>query len=91
MRAIQLLPSVIYLLCLATSGGCAVLLVRSYYRNKTRLLLWTALCFVGLAFNNLALFLDLVIFPSVDLISVRTACSLAAIGILLYAFVWEAE
>jgi hypothetical protein len=87
----QIFPPAVYLLCLATSVLCAVLLIRSYRRSRTKLLLWSALCFVGLAANNLFLFVDAVVLPGVDLRSLRHLSSLAAIAVLVYGFVWEAE
>ena len=42
----------VYLLCALTSLACAVLLLRGYFRTRVRLLLWSGLCFVGLALNN---------------------------------------
>ncbi len=81
----------IYLLCIATSLACAILLVRSYRRSQVRLLLWSALCFLGLFVNNLLVFVDLMILPRVDLLPLRHASSLVAIGVLLYGFVWETE
>lgn len=35
-----------------------VLLFRAYAANGMRLLLWSALCFVGLSVNNVLLFFD---------------------------------
>jgi hypothetical protein len=87
----RIFPSAVYLLCLATSVLCAVLLTRSYRRSRTKLLLWSALCFVGLAANNLFLFADAVVFPGIQLLSLRHLSSLAAIAVLLYGFVWESE
>jgi hypothetical protein len=84
-------PTVVYILCLLASSLCAGLLLRAYFRSRTRLLLWTALSFVCLALNNFFLVGDLVIFPGVNLSPLRPAASLAAIGILLYGFIWEAE
>lgn len=79
-----------YLLCAATSVLCAVLLLRGYLRTRTRLLMWSTLCFVGLAINNILLFLDLVIFPDVDLQIVRSGSALFAIALLVIGLVWEA-
>ena len=81
----------VYLLCLATSVLCAVLLVRSWARAREPLLMWSALCFVLLALNNLAVVVDIYLLKQVDLTLVRQACSLAAICVLLYGFVWRAE
>ena len=84
-------PSLIYLLCLAASAGCAWLLLRSYARNRTRLLLWSAICFVLIALNNLFVVIDLIVLPSLDLVPLRRLASLAAVAVLLFGFVWETE
>jgi Family of unknown function (DUF5985) len=84
-------PAVVYLLCFATSLLCVILLARSYTRTRTRLLFFTALCFVGLAANNLFLFVDLVVFPEVDLMVLRQLCTLVGLAVLLYGFIWETE
>lgn len=84
-------PTAVYLLCLATSIVCAGLLIRAYAGARTRLLLWTALCFVFLALNNLFLVADMVVFPEIDFRAWRHAAAFAAIGILLFGFIREAE
>jgi hypothetical protein len=86
-------PTVVYILCFLTSAACAWLLGRSYRRNGTRLLLWSSVCFVFLALNNLALVLDLVVWPSpeVDLRLPRLLLALAAVVSLIWGFVWQAE
>lgn len=84
-------PAIVYLLCLVTSMVCAALLVRSYLRTRTRLLLWSALCFVLLALNNLFVVADMILLPSVDLTLARQLSALAAVGVLLYGFIWETE
>jgi hypothetical protein len=83
--------TVVYLLCFATSAGCAFLLARSYRRTRARLLLWSALCFVLLAGNNLLVVIDLLVLPDVNLSSVRLGFSAAAVAVLLFGFVWELE
>jgi hypothetical protein len=86
----ELFPTIVYLLCFATSLVCAWMLGRSYLRNGTRLLLWSAICFGFLALNNLALVLDLVVWPdSIDLKIVRLLLALAAVLSLIWGFVWE--
>jgi len=84
-------PSLVYSLCLAASALCAFLLLHTWRQSRSRLLFWTALGFVALAVNNLFLVADLVLFPTVDLWSWRQMASAAAVGILLYGFIWEAE
>jgi uncharacterized protein DUF5985 len=81
----------VYALCALTSIVCAILLLRGYRSRRTRLLFFSALCFVGLALNNILLLIDLYVFPEVDLFLPRTAIALVAVMILLYGLIWEAE
>jgi hypothetical protein len=87
----ELGPSLVYSLCLAASVLCAALLLHAWRQTRSRLLFWTALGFGLLAVNNLFLVADLVLFPTADLWAWRQAASAAAIGVLLYGFIWEAE
>jgi hypothetical protein len=84
-------PAAVYGLCLLTSMACALLLLRSYFRSRSKLLLYTAVGFVLLAVNNLLLVGDLVFFPDVDLWPWRQAASIAAVAVLLYGFTFEVE
>jgi hypothetical protein len=83
------LEVIIYMLCVVTSLLCAYLLVRAYRLGKSRLLVWSALCFALLAVNNLVLAVDVLLLPDVDLGILQLLTSLAAVMVLLYAFVWE--
>jgi len=88
----ELFASAVYLLCALASISCLMLLARSWRRTRSRLLLWSALAFVGFALNNLLLFVDLVLLPvEIDLLPLRYSTTLAALGVLLYGFVWEAS
>ena len=89
----EIFPTAVYILCFLTSVACAWLLGRSYLAKRTRLLLWSSICFVFLALNNLALVLDLVVWPSpaVDLRLPRLLLALAAAVSLIWGFVWEVE
>ena len=84
-------PAAVYLLCFLTSGACAWLLARSYWRSGARLLLWSALCFLFLAGNSLVVILDILVFPDADLSLVRTLLSLAAVCVLLFGFLWDRD
>lgn len=84
-------PTAVYVLCFLTSAGCAALLVRGYRRTETRLLLWSAICFICLALNNLVLIVDLLILPQWDLRLLRQAFLLLAVGTLLFGFIWDRE
>jgi heme/copper-type cytochrome/quinol oxidase subunit 4 len=83
--------TIIYALCAVTSIVCAWLLLRGYARTRFRLLLWSGLCFVGLALNNILLFIDLRVLPETDLSLVRTLPALLGVGLLLYGLLWEAR
>lgn len=81
----------VYLLCAVTSSLCAVLLLRAYARTDTRLLLWSGLCFVGLALNNAVLVVDLMIVPDTDLSTWRLVPAVLGVALLLYGLIWESE
>jgi Family of unknown function (DUF5985) len=85
----SVLESIIYLLCVISSLSCAYLLARAYRRGRTKLLVWSALCFALLALNNLVLAVDVLLLPDVDLSILQLVTSLAAVMVLLYGFVWE--
>jgi hypothetical protein len=83
------MATVVYALCALTSIACAVLLIRGYLQSRARLLLWASLCFVGLAVNNVLLFVDLGLVPELDLSIVRSLPTLAGLTLLIYGLVWE--
>jgi hypothetical protein len=85
----DLFPAVVYVLCLLTSAACAWLLGRSYRQNRTPLLLWSSVCFGFLAANNLALIVDLLVYPGLDLRIARLGFALAAVVSLIWAFIWQ--
>jgi hypothetical protein len=78
---------VIYLLCAATSLMAGVLLFRHYLPRRTPLLFWTALAFLGLAANNVLLYIDLGLFTGVDLALPRTLAGAAAMVTLLFGLI----
>ena len=67
----------------------AALLLRGYLRSRTRLLLWSSLGFLGLAVNNVILFVDKVVTPDVDLTLARNTAGLVGLALILYGFVEE--
>ena len=86
------MASAVYFLCALTAILCAWLLLQAYLaRGRYRLLLWSGLCFVGLAANNLLLVVDKLVLPDVDLSLWRTSVALAAMMGLLYGLVVDAE
>lgn len=85
------MASVVYALCALTSGLCAALLSRAYFASRARLLLWSSLAFIGLTMNNLLLFMDLIVFPTVDLSVYRGLLSAASVMVLLLALIWDSK
>ena len=85
------MAGVIYTLCALTSALCTGLLARAYFRFGSRLLLWSAVSFLGLTLNNVALWVDKIVLPEADLSAVRNAIALVAMLVLIYGLVWESE
>jgi hypothetical protein len=87
----------VYILCSLTSLACAIMLARGYRQSRARFLMWSSLCFVGLALNNILLFIDKVVFPevsgfwSLDFPIWRSIAALAGMLLLLYGLIWDAE
>ncbi len=80
----------VYLLCAIASVLCAALLFRSFLHNRLRLSLYTMLCFLALAVNNILLFVDLAVIPAgPDLSTIRNTIALGGVAVLLYAMVTE--
>jgi len=88
---LEVFKFLLFLFAALASFGCMALLFRGYARTRSRLLLWSGLCFIFLTVNNVLLFVDNVILPDIDLRLYRLLAALIGIGCLLYAFIWEAE
>lgn len=80
---------IVYLACVLTSVVCAYLLLRAWLRTRTRLLVWSSVCFWLLALNNLVLAFDVLLLPDNDLSLIRGFTSLLAVSVLLVGFIWE--
>ena len=81
----------VYALCALTSLLCSSLLLQGYRASRTRLLLWSGLCFAGFFVNNVLLIVDLVVIPHRDLSLVRTIPVLVGLGLLIYGMVWDSD
>ena len=81
----------VYLLCALASLVCALLLMRGYRATRMPLLFWSALCFFVLAVTNSLLFVDLGLFPQVDLSIWRSGITLGAFSLLLYGLIFESQ
>ena len=81
----------VYLLCAVASLLCAVLLLRGYRASRVPLLFWAALCFFILAVTNSLLFIDLIVFPQLDLAMWRSGITLVALGLFLYGLIFDSQ
>ena len=70
---------------------CAVLLFQAFRRSKYPLLIWGAICFSGLALNNIVLFSDRIIFPEYDLSTLRLGIALVSVLVLLCGLIFDSE
>jgi hypothetical protein len=85
------MAAAVYILGTLVALACGVLLFRGYLRGRQKLLLWSSLCFLGLAVSNLLVFLDLVMFPAADLYVWRLSTAAVAMLFLLYGLILEGE
>lgn len=85
------MATVVYILCALTAGLCAWLLGRAYVRSRSRLLLWSCVCFVGLTLNNVMLFIDKVVVTDIDLSAWRQVPAAVGLLFLLYGLIWETD
>ncbi len=83
------MSATIYILAFVTNLICSFLLLRAYRAVMKRLLLWSGLCFAGLALSSAMVFVDLVIFPRTDLYLIRLGISVAAMALLIYGLIFE--
>ena len=82
---------IVYVLCLLTSVVCAWLLARAWRASRARLLLFSAICFALLSVNNIFVVADMIFVKDADLTVFRQSATVAALAVLLYGFIWEAE
>lgn len=86
-----MLAGLVYLVGALVTALCAVLLLRGYARTRSRLLLWSGLCFAGLTVSNGLLFVDLRVLLHLDLYMWRLGTAAAAMLLLVYGLVFESE
>ncbi len=85
------MAEVVYVLCALTSIGCTVLLWMSYRKSGMPLLFWSALCFVGLALNNIFLLGDLVFKTETDFAIPRNLSGVVALSLFLYGALYSRQ
>lgn len=81
----------VYILGVLVTLSCGILLIRGNMRVRKRLLLWSGICFLGLALNNFLVFLDLSIFPAIDLYRWRLSTAALSMLVLLFGLIWEGD
>ena len=84
-----MIAKTVYVLCALTSIACTVLLVRGYLKSRVKLLLWSSICFLGLALNNIMLVVDRVIFTAQDLSIPRAIPGAVGMLVLLFGLIWD--
>ncbi|HME60552.1 MAG TPA: DUF5985 family protein [Candidatus Binatia bacterium] len=82
---------IFYGLCALAALFCTVLLLRAYFHNRYRLLMWGGLCFLGLTLNNALLVVDKFLFPDINLFTWRLLAGLTGMLVLLYGIIFDAE
>ena len=86
------MAAAVYLLGMFVALACGVLLARGFRRSRQRLLLWSSICFLGLALSGALTFLDLSLLPpAIDLHLLRRAVTAVSMLVLLYGLVWDSE
>jgi hypothetical protein len=66
-------------------------MIRSYRAGHARVLLWCAVCFIGLALSNVLLVVDLIVVPQIDLSLLRTGTAAIAMGLLVFGLIWRSR
>jgi hypothetical protein len=85
-----MIPGLIYILCAATSLGCAILLFRGSLRTRNGLLLWSSLCFFAMTANNVLLYSNVVWFPDFDILIMARSATVLGIVLLNIGLIWYA-
>jgi hypothetical protein len=84
------MASIVYSLCALASIFVAYLLARAYKTKPSRIIFWSAICFAGLALNNIVLFIDLVVFAEeVTYGLIRNVIIVGSVSSLVYGLVWD--
>jgi hypothetical protein len=81
--------AVVYAVCALTSFVCLALLLRAWSRMRSSLLLWSCLCFGGLALSSVLVFIDFIVVPDVDLSLLRASVCAMSMGVLVFGLVWS--
>jgi hypothetical protein len=85
------MEGVVNIVGVITALTCSILLYRGYRRSGARLLCWGAACFLGLAFESAAIFVDRIVLPEISLIVYRQVIAIVGIGLLIFGLIWETQ
>lgn len=85
------MAEILYILTALTTMLCTVMLLRRYAVVRSKLLLWSGLCFAGLTVSNLFTFIDLVIYREIDLYTYRLGAAAVSMCLLLFGLIWESQ
>jgi hypothetical protein len=85
------MEKLVCLFCALVSIGCAVLLLRSYFRSRAKLVFWGGIFFICFALSNVVLFVDLAILPSINLSPYRDALTLAGVIAMVFGLIKEGD
>jgi hypothetical protein len=81
----------VYALCAATSMVCFGLLLREHRRKHSPIAFKSSIAFLSFALANVLLFVDLVVFPEIDLRLWRNAITLVGVVVLVCAVTQDQE
>lgn len=81
--------TVAYTLCALICAASAALLLRSWSRTRSRLVMWVAVAFSFLTVSNGLLLIDL--FSDYDLSLLRSALIAVGLALLIYGVTWEEQ
>lgn len=84
-----MIAPLVYILCALTSLLTMILLFRAYVARRVRLLLWSGLCFAGLAMNNVLLFVDLVLITDHDFSLIRQIPAFLGLSVLVFGLIYD--
>lgn len=82
-----MIETIVYLFCAIVTIGCAVLLLKSYFQTRSKLVFWGAIFFICFALSNVLLFFDLGIMPAVNLSPYRDGLTLAGLVAMVFGLI----
>jgi len=85
------MAAAVYLLGLLTTALCALLLLRAYATTRRDLLFWSGLCFLGLSVQNGMVFIDLILYPQINLYRLRLCIAAVSMLALVYGLIFGSE